>query len=96
MIISYKKPSISIIKILFQIRMLKIFLLGVISGLPWVFIGSSLSIWLKEDGLSRSSIGWAGLIFTVYAFNFLWAPFIDKFQIPWLSKRIGHRKSWIF
>ena len=38
------------------------------------FIGSSLSLWLKEDGLSRSTIGWAGLIFGVYAFNYLWAP----------------------
>ena len=44
-------------------RMLKILLLGAISGFPWVLIGSSLSLWLKEDGLSRSTIGWAGLIF---------------------------------
>ena len=50
-------------------RMFKILLLGAISGFPWVLIGSSLSLWLKEDGLSRSTIGWAGLIFAVYAFN---------------------------
>ena len=54
-------------------RMLKILLLG-ISGFPWVLIASSLSLWLKEEGLSRSTIGWAGLIFGVYAFNYLWAP----------------------
>jgi hypothetical protein len=41
--------------------MLRILLLGAISGFPWVLIGSSLSLWLKEEGLSRSSIGWAGL-----------------------------------
>ena len=76
--------------------MLKIFLLGLISGFPWVLIGSSLSLWLKEDGLSRSSIGWAGLIFSVYAFNYLWAPLVDKIKIPILSQKIGHRKSWIF
>ena len=51
--------------------MIKILLLGAISGFPWVIIGSSLSLWLKEDGLSRSTIGWAGLIFAVYAFNYL-------------------------
>ena len=51
--------------------MLRILLLGAISGFPWVIIGSSLSLWLKEDGLSRSTIGWAGLIFAVYAFNYL-------------------------
>ncbi len=79
----------------FDKRMLRIFLLGSISGFPWVLIGSSLSLWLKEDGLSRSTIGWAGLIFAVYAFNYMWAPLIDRLQIPYLTKKIGHRRSWI-
>ena len=76
-------------------RMGRIFLLGIISGFPWVLIGSSLSLWLQEDGLSRTAIGWAGLIFGVYAFNFLWAPLIDRIRIPWLSPRLGHRRAWI-
>jgi len=75
--------------------MLRILLLGIISGFPWVLIGSSLSLWLKEDGLSRSTIGWAGLIFAVYAFNYLWAPLIDRIRIPWLTNKIGHRRGWI-
>ena len=82
-------------KFYLDLRMLKILLLGAISGFPWVIIGSSLSLWLKEDGLSRSTIGWAGLIFSVYAFNYLWAPLIDRVKIPYLSKKIGHRRSWI-
>ena len=76
-------------------RMARILLLGMISGLPWVLIGSSLSLWLKEEGLSRSAIGWAGLIFSVYAINFLWAPLIDRLRIPVLTDRLGHRKAWI-
>jgi len=76
-------------------RMIKILLLGAISGFPWVLIGSSLSLWLKEEGLSRSTIGWAGLIFGVYAFNYLWAPLIDRLQIPLLTKKLGHRRAWI-
>ena len=60
-----------------------------------MLIGSSLSLWLKEDGLSRSTIGWAGLIFAVYAFNYLWAPIIDRIRIPWLTNKIGHRRGWI-
>jgi PAT family beta-lactamase induction signal transducer AmpG len=75
--------------------MLRILLLGVMSGFPWVLIGSALSLWLKENDLSRTTIGWAGLIFGVYAVNFLWAPLIDKLHLPFLSKKIGHRKSWI-
>jgi MFS transporter, PAT family, beta-lactamase induction signal transducer AmpG len=94
--IRIKKQSISeTFSIYLDKRMLKILLLGAISGFPWVLIGSSLSLWLKEDGLSRSTIGWAGLIFTVYAFNYLWAPLIDRIQIPILSKKLGHRRAWI-
>ena len=78
-----------------DIRMLRILLLGAISGFPWVLIASSLSLWLKEEGLSRSTIGWAGLIFGVYAFNYLWAPIIDRIQLPILTKKLGHRRGWI-
>ena len=91
-----KQNKFQTIKVFFELRMFKIFLLGIISGFPWVLIGSSLSLWLKEEGLSRSTIGWAGAIFAVYAINYLWAPLVDKLKIFWLTKKIGHRKSWIF
>ena len=94
--IEIKKQSLSeTFSIYFDQRMFKILLLGSISGFPWVLIGSSLSLWLKEDGLSRSTVGWAGLIFAVYAFNYLWAPLVDRIQIPYLTKKIGHRRGWI-
>jgi len=92
----YKKQTLSeTFSVYFDRRMLRILLLGIISGFPWVLIGSSLSLWLKEDGLSRSTIGWAGLIFAVYAFNYLWAPIIDRIRIPWLTNKVGHRRGWI-
>jgi PAT family beta-lactamase induction signal transducer AmpG len=92
----YKKQTLSeTFSVYFDKRMLRILLLGIISGFPWVLIGSSLSLWLKEDGLSRSTIGWAGLIFGVYAINYLWAPIIDRIRIPWLTNKIGHRRGWI-
>ena len=94
--IEIKKQSFSeTFSIYFDKRMLRILLLGAISGFPWVLIGSSLSLWLKEEGLSRSTIGWAGLIFAVYAFNYLWAPLIDRLQVPYLTKKLGHRRGWI-
>ena len=92
----YKKQTLAeTFKVYFDKRMIKILLLGAISGFPWVIIGSSFSLWLKEDGLSRSTIGWAGLIFAVYAFNYLWAPIIDRVRIPWLTSKVGHRRGWI-
>ncbi|MDC0618807.1 MFS transporter [Pelagibacteraceae bacterium] len=93
--IDKKQTLAETFSIYFDRRMIKILLLGSISGFPWVIIGSSLSLWLKEDGLSRSTIGWAGLIFAVYAFNYLWAPIIDRVRLPWLTNRIGHRRGWI-
>ena len=94
--IKIKKQSLSeTFSIYLDKRMFKILLLGAISGFPWVLIGSSLSLWLKEEGLSRSTIGWAGLIFAVYAFNYLWAPLIDRIRIPILTKKLGHRRAWI-
>ncbi|MGI9488393.1 MAG: AmpG family muropeptide MFS transporter [Geminicoccaceae bacterium] len=76
-------------------RMLRILLLGAMSGFPWVLIGSALSLWLKEDDISRTTIGWASLIFGVYTINFLWAPLIDRIRIPRLTHLVGQRKAWI-
>lgn len=78
-----------------DVRMAQILLLGFISGFPWLLIGSMLSLWLKEEGLSRSDIGLFGLAFTVYAFNLLWAPLIDGVKVPVLSKLCGRRRGWI-
>jgi len=75
--------------------MFRIFLIGMISGFPWVLIGSALTLWLREDGISRTAVGFAGLIFSVYAINFLWAPLIDRIKLPILGDRLGHRKGWI-
>lgn len=75
-------------------RLLIIFSLGMLSGFPWVLIGSAMTAWLQEAGLTRSSIGFFGSVFVVYAFNFLWAPLVDSLKIPILFK-LGRRRSWI-
>ncbi len=76
-------------------RLLTIFWFGVASGFPWVMTGSAMSGWLKDEGLSRSSIGLFGLIFVTYSINFLWSPFVDRLKIPWLTNALGQRRSWI-
>ena len=55
-------------------RLVSIFCFGIASGFPWVMIGSAMSGWLTDEGLSRSSIGLFGLIFVAYSINFLWSP----------------------
>ncbi len=76
-------------------RLLTIFWFGVASGFPWVMTGSAMSGWLKDEGLSRSSIGLFGLIFVTYSINFLWSPFVDRLKVPLLTQKLGQRRSWI-
>ena len=76
-------------------RLLSIFCFGIASGFPWVMIGSAMSGWLKDEGLSRSSIGLFGLIFVAYSINFLWSPLVDRLKIPLLTVKLGQRRSWI-
>lgn len=75
-------------------RLLTIFCFGIASGFPWVLIGSAMTGWLKDEALSRSSIGLFGLIFACYSVNFLWSPLVDRLKIPIFS-RMGQRRSWI-
>jgi PAT family beta-lactamase induction signal transducer AmpG len=76
-------------------RLLSIFCFGIASGFPWVMTGSAMSGWLKDEGLSRSSIGLFGLIFVTYSINFLWSPLVDRLKIPFLTMKVGQRRSWI-
>lgn len=85
----------NLLRIYADIRLGKVLLIGVISGLPWVLHGAVMTLWLKDAGLSRSAIGLFGYIATVYALNFLWAPLVDAVKIPWLTRRLGKRRAWI-
>ncbi|AQP99019.1 MFS transporter [Pseudoalteromonas aliena] len=76
-------------------RLINIFIFGMSSGFPWVLIGSVLSAWLKDEGLSRSMIGLFGIVFGAYSINFLWSPLIDRTKLPFLYKWLGQRRSWI-
>lgn len=68
--------------------------LGFSAGLPIMLVFSTLSVWLVQAGIERSTVtlfSWAGF---AYSFKFLWSPIIDKFKIPFFCK-FGHRKSWL-
>ena len=78
-----------------QPRVIALFFLALSSGFPWVMIGSALSAWLQEEGLSRSVIGYFGAVFAVYSINFLWSPLVDSVKLPVLNRWLGQRRSWI-
>lgn len=76
-------------------RYLAVLLLGFCSGFPWVLHGSVLTLWLQQSGLSRTAIGFIGAVAAVYAFNWAWAPLLDRVRLPLLHRRLGRRRSWI-
>lgn len=76
-------------------RVWVIFGFGVISGFPWVLIGSMLSAWLQEVGVDRSAIGLFGVVFIAYSINALWSPLIDRVKLPLLNRLLGQRRAWM-
>jgi len=72
-------------------RMFVILLLGFASGLPLALTGGAMQAWLTVDGLDLVTLGFLSLIGIPYTFKFLWAPLIDRFDLPFL----GRRRGWI-
>ncbi len=77
------------------LNLTRVFILGIVSGLPIVLALSSFSVWLFELGVSKTTIGLFALATVPYSIKFLWSPFIDGLELPFLSKLFGHRKSWL-
>ena len=78
-----------------DIRMVRILLIGMLSGLPQVAVLSMMTLWLQESGFSRTDIGLFGLVLVMYAINVVWAPLVDAVRLPGLARRLGPRRSWI-
>src|SRR5258705_4592600 len=77
-----------------QPRLIAILLMGFSSGLPLALTASTLSFWLAEIGVSLTTIGFFALVGISYNLKFLWSPLIDRLPIPFLTARLGRRRSW--
>lgn len=69
--------------------------LGFSAGLPLLLILGTLSFWLREAGIDRSTIGYLTWVGLIYAFKWMWAPLVDRLAIPVLSGLFGRRRSWL-
>lgn len=83
------------ISIYWERRLIIVFFMGFASGLPFLLSGATLSIRLTEAGVSLTAIGLFALVGTPYNLKFLWAPLIDRVNIPVLSRWFGRRRSWM-
>jgi PAT family beta-lactamase induction signal transducer AmpG len=76
-------------------RVLGMLLLGFSAGLPMLLVLGTLSFWLREAGIDRTTIGhlsWVGL---AYGFKWVWAPLVDRMPLPLLTRWLGRRRAWL-
>jgi PAT family beta-lactamase induction signal transducer AmpG len=69
--------------------------LGFSAGLPLLLVLGTLSFWLREAGVDRSTIGYFSWIGLAYGFKWAWSPLVDRLPLPWLSRRMGRRRAWL-
>ena len=74
---------------------LRMLFLGFSAGLPLLLILGTLSFWLREAGIDRSTIGYLTWVGLIYAFKWVWAPLVDRLPIPILTRVLGRRRSWL-
>ena len=69
--------------------------LGFSAGLPLLLVLGTLSFWLREAGLDRTTIGYLSWVGLAYAFKWVWSPLVDRLPLPLLTRWLGRRRSWL-
>lgn len=77
--------------VVFSGRMLVTLIMGFACGLPLLLTITLLQAWMKEEGVDLTVIGLMALVGLPYTLKFLWAPFLDRFTLPFL----GRRRGWL-
>ena len=91
---SRKTTTSDVLRALRRPKVLAMLLLGFSSGLPLYLVGNTMGYWMRENGSELSAIGFLSWVGLAYTLKFLWAPIIDKTNVPLLG-RLGHRRGWM-
>ena len=83
------------LRVYLEAATLRMLLLGFSAGLPLLLVFGSLSFWLREAGIDRTTIGYLSWIGLAYGFKWVWAPLVDRLPIPLLTRWLGRRRSWL-
>ena len=78
-----------------QEKVVIIFCLGFSSGLPFPLVYATLSAWLEEAGIERSTISTFAWLGFAYSLKFIWAPIVDSLRLPILTRVLGRRRGWM-
>jgi len=91
-----KPPGwLATLKVYLEPASVRMLLLGFSAGLPLLLVLGTLSFWLREAGIDRTTIGYLSWVGLAYAFKWVWAPLVDRLPIPLLTRLLGRRRSWL-
>lgn len=93
-----QRPRASMREVLASLNQPKVALaviFGIATGMPPVLVGVTLGFWLRSEGIALSAIGFMSWVGIFVSTKFLWAPFVDWIRLPWIGRRLGHRRSWM-
>ena len=85
----------TVLSIYSEAATLRMLLLGFSAGLPLLLVFGTLSFWLREAGIDRTTIGYLSWVGLAYGFKWVWAPLVDRLPIPVLGRLLGRRRSWL-
>jgi PAT family beta-lactamase induction signal transducer AmpG len=83
------------LKVYLEPASLRMLSLGFSAGLPLLLVFGTLSFWLREAGVDRSTIGFLSWVGLAYAFKWVWSPLVDRMPLPLLTRWMGRRRSWL-
>ena len=84
-----------VLRVYAEAATLRMLLLGFSAGLPLLLVFGTLSFWLREAGIDRTTIGYLSWVGLAYGFKWAWAPLVDRLPIPLLTRWLGRRRSWL-
>ena len=90
-----QKPWRTVWRVYAEVATWRMLLLGFSAGLPLLLVFGTLSFWLREAGINRTTIGYLSWVGLAYGFKWVWAPLVDRVPIPLLTRWLGRRRSWL-
>lgn len=79
----------SLRRAIFNRRMLVCIFCGLASGMPLYVLLQLLPLWLRDQGVSLTEIGFFALVGLPYTWKFLWAPLMERWYPPFPGRRRG-------
>lgn len=93
--LSPQRSWLASLAIYFRAPVITILFLGFSAGLPFLLVFSTLSAWLRSDGVEVAAIGFFSWIGILYSIKIFWAPVVDRLPLPFLTRRLGQRRGWM-